>query len=284
MRSTVLVVAVVGMLLGSSRGAVATPDTDAHDRYVAALRTMDGQQQPRYLTYDMDGVGDGLDIGLTTIDGKVWLQMRGGSASTHWTLRHRTFDYQSEIVNSDAKRYVSQRSFFDPTWYGAVRAIREGMLNAQDPAAPRADPADAGPLPGATLRPIGAVAAMGSSAYDVYDRGAGACPNGNPGRMLHLVARSHDPLHQLSDVVIDGASSRFCMMRFSVGGGFGFHGIVEQQFADVGGYWMQTGGLLDGTLRVFGISAHHGTWRYRIVNVQFPASLPPDAFDALEHS
>ena len=55
----------------------------------------------------------------------------------------------------------------------------------------------------------------------------------------------------------------------------GYHGIVEQHYADVGGYWMQTDGILDGTMRAFGIAYHHGIWRYRLTAMQFPNSEPP---------
>jgi hypothetical protein len=71
---------------------------------------------------------------------------------------------------------------------------------------------------------------------------------------------------------------RFCMIRYDDPSAFGFHGTVEQHYADVGGYWIQTGGLLDGKLRAFGISTHHGVWRYRLTGMQFPSALPATAF------
>jgi hypothetical protein len=216
-----------------------------------------------------------------TIGGQVWLNIRPGSTSDRWTLRHRTYDYQSEIVSqSDGRRYVSQRSFFDPTWYGAYRALRLGMLYSQDPAEPRPSPGVATPTPDPSLKTIGAIKVMGPAIYDVDDRGSTVCPNGGPGRALHLTSRTRDPQHQLSDVIVDLPSMRFCMMRFGSAAGLGFHGIVEQHYGDVGGYWMQMDGFLDGTLRVFGVSTHHGVWRYRLLDMQFPSSLPPDTFAA----
>lgn len=100
----------------------------------------------------------------------------------------------------------------------------------------------------------------------------------DPGRALHLTSRTRDPNHQLSDVIIDMQSKRFCMIRFALREGLGFYGIAEEYYADVGGYWMQTGGLLDGTLRVFGISTYHGVWRYCLLDMQFPSALPSDTF------
>ena len=68
------------------------------------------------------------------------------------------------------------------------------------------------------------------------------------------------------------------MMRFGVRDAFGFHGIVEQHFADVGRYWTLTDGLIDGTLRFFGIATHHGIWRFRLDDITFPRSIPADVF------
>lgn len=118
---------------------------------------------------------------------------------------------------------------------------------------------------------------MGPGIYTIEDRGTAECPNADPGQALHLTSRERNSHHQLTDVIIDLNSMRFCMMRFAESSGFGFHGFLEQHYADVGGYWMQTGGSLEGT-RLFGISMHHGVWRYRLLDMQFPTSLPPETF------
>ena len=54
--------------------------------------------------------------------------------------------------------------------------------------------------------------------------------------------------------------------------------IIEEHFADVGGYWVQTDGFLEGTARIAGIKALHGVWRYRLSDFQFPDSVPQEAF------
>jgi hypothetical protein len=275
----VLFGACLTLFLGGSRLVAAADPPTARDLYVQAIAAMSDLPQPPYVTYRMEGNAQGLQVGLTTISGQVWLNIRPGSTSDRWTLRHRTYDYESEIVSqSDGRRYVSQRSFFDPTWYGAYRALRLGMLYSQDPAEPRPSPGVATPAPDPSLKTIGAIKVMGPAIYDVDDRGTAVCPNGGPGRALHLTSRTRDPQHQLSDVIVDLQSMRFCVMRFGTAGALGFHGIVEQHYGDVGGYWMQMDGILDGTLRVFGVSTHHGVWRYRLLDMQFPSSLPPDAF------
>jgi hypothetical protein len=277
---SIALAALAGCLFAPLAAAAAPPvaDDSVTQFYERAVHVMDGLPQPPYVTYRLAGTGDGFQIGLTVRDRAVWLLIAPGSDPSSWSLRHRTYDYQSEIIDdTDHKRYLSARSFFDPTWYGAYRALREGMLNAQDPAPPRASPDDPSPAPVA-LKTIGGIAVMGPALYSISDRGDAACPDGTPGRALHLKSRSRDPLRQLTDVIVDAQSLRFCMMRYGIAGAFGFHGIVEQHYADVGGYWMQTDGLLDGTLRAFGISTHHGIWRYRLLDMTFPTELPHGAF------
>ncbi len=208
----------------------------------------------------------------------MWLDVQAGSSPAIWQMRHRTDDYQSEIVNQiDGRRLVSQRSFFDPTWYGAYRALRDGMFDYQNAAAPIVAHPTPEPLP-TTLKTIAVTSVMGPGIYAVYDRGATTCANGDPGHALHLVSRNHDPRHQLSDVVVDTTNMRFCSIRFDLADAFGFHGIMEEHYSDVGGYWVQTGGFLDGTLRAFGISMHHGVWHYTLDGLRFPSAIPEEAF------
>lgn len=246
--------------------------------YAKAIAAMSDVPQPRYVTYNLQGAADGLQVDLMLQRGQVWLNVHGGSGSANWTLQHRTYDYASQITdNADNRRYLTQRSFFDPTWYGAYRALREGMFDSQDAAPPRPQQT-AAPASDVTLKTIAVSSVIGPSVYAIDDRGDAHCSNGDPGRALHLTSRDRNSHHQLTDVIIDLHSMRFCMMRFAETSGFGFHGFLEQHYADVGGYWLQTDGLLDGTLRVFGISTHHGTWRYRLLDMQFPAALQAQTF------
>ena len=262
-------------LVAASAGAEAPT---GRELYLGAISAMNGLPQPPYVTFHFEGVPGGMQIGLTQDARGVWLRMKNGNTPTAWDIRHRTFDYQSEIVDrSDGKRYVSGRSFFDPTWYGAIRALSQGMLYSQDHAAPRVTETPP-PATDGVLRAIGVVSTLGTNIYGIEDRGDAACPNGNPGRALHLVSRTRNRGHQLSDVTVELASKRFCMMRYGTSEAFGFHGIVEQHYDDVGGYWLQTDGLIDGTGRIFGLAINHGAWTYRLSDMQFPASLPPDTF------
>lgn len=216
--------------------------------YSRSLRVMDGLRQPKFLTYRLESSSDGLQIDLwADHDGLVWLRGHAGSAADAWTFRHRTFDYMNEIVHvSDGRRFVSARAVFDPTWYGAVRAIRLGMfLSAQPVAAPRESIEQ---VPDTALKSIGSVSVLGPAVYDVEDRGAASCPSGKPGHALHFTSREKNGLHQLSDVVIENSSGRFCVVTFLARGAGSVvtSGKFEEHYADVNGYWLQTDGVLDG--------------------------------------
>lgn len=254
--------------------AVASAPPSVKQFYVRAIDAMSGLPQPEYVEYRMIGTSDGLDNGLQVQNGNLWMTLGGGSARTSWSVRHRTFDYRSLVTDdADGKEYVTGRSFFDPTWFGTERALRKGMLFAQDPAPPRSIDARPQPTAPPQIKTIALTSVMSPTLYHIADRGPATCSNGDPGHALHVWPRDHSQMHQLSDVVIDTRSMRFCMMRYSISDFIGFQGVVEQHFADVGGYWMQTDGFVDGTLRLLGISLHHGVWRYRLEHMRFPGKL-----------
>ena len=235
--------------------------------------------QPQYLAYTMEGEGDNLSIGLRVIRHLVWLEMMTGSASfpSEWVIRHRTDDYASEITVYDGSRLVSTRAFFDPTWYGAFRALRDGMLMYQQTDQPVSSYATPTPGPSPDLRTIAVVKVMGSAVYRVGDRGVAACANGDPGHALHLVSREPDPRHQLADVVVDVQNMHFCTMRFNVRES-GFSGSVEQHYGSVGGYWLQTDGVIETGIRTLGVMVGHGVWRYQLTQMTFPRSIPAETF------
>lgn len=246
--------------------------------YRGAIAAMDSLREPAYVTYTMQGDPDGLAIGLTDIDHLIWLQIHTGSDPSTWQVRHRTNDYASELLQPDGTRYVSERSFFDPTWYGAYRALRDGMLDYQVPEKPVSANATPAPAAPGNLRVISTVTVMGPSIYRLEDRGPATCASGSAGHAIHLISKDRDPKHQLSDVTIDLSTQRFCMIRFSLRDAFGFHGVVEQHYGNVRGYWMQTDGIIDGTLRMFGIAMHHGRWVYHLEDMTFPKAVAADAF------
>jgi len=251
--------------------------------YSRSLRVMDGLRQPRYLAYRLESSSDGLQIDLwADPQGLVWLRGHDGSAPDAWTFRHRTFDYMNEIVHvSDGRRFVSPRAVFDPTWYGAVRAMHLGMfLPGKQPLAAPRESTEGGDT---ALKTIGSVSVMGPALYNIQDRGAVSCPNGQPGHALHFTSRDNDYLHQLSDVVIETRSARFCVVTFLARGAGSVvtSGTFEEHYADVNGYWLQTDGVLDGMWQASPLSRkRHGIWRYRLVDMSFPATLSNDIFAA----
>jgi hypothetical protein len=250
--------------------------------YGAAVASMRALPQPEYLTYTIEGQGEGLMIQLITRDHLVWLNMGTSNDGEPtppvlWTLRHRTNDYASVIDDETGRDLVSTRAFFDPTWYGAFRALRDGMLLFQQTDQPVSAYATPTPGPSPDLRTIAVVQVIGSNIYQVEDRGPSVCDNGDVGHALHLTPKDRDKRHQLTDVVVDVRNLHFCTMRFNATQS-GFGGSVEEDFANVNGYWLQTGGVIETSIRRLGMMVGHGVWQYRIGNFAFPRTIPGDAF------
>jgi len=190
------------------------------------------------------------------------------------------------LDSADGHRYVTHGPEFDPTWDGSYRVLSHQLINnhcsnrAQAQSSPAPEPSVPTPPADARLRTIAIVRVLGPGIYNIEDRGTVTCPDGDAGRALHLWSRNKNPNHQLSDVIIDLQNLRFCMVRLDqrADAGLGFDGTCEVHYGDVGGYWMQTDGYIEGTLRALGIAAGHGIWRFNLLDMQFPNSLPPDAF------
>jgi hypothetical protein len=248
--------------------------------YSATVEAMDHVPQPAFVSYTLEGQSDGIHVALNTIRHQVWLDFQSGMGSNTWIVKHRTQDYKSEVVDGPGgPRYVSERSFFDPTWFGAYRALRDGMLGYQNVAPPRQSLTVAAPVPTSDpqLKTIASVSVMGPGIYIVTDRGPAVCANGDAGHALHLTPRRRDPRRQLTDVVVDLRSMRFCTVRFTWSA-WSFTSIVEQRYANVGGYWIVSDGSIDGTFRTFGIATHHFVWTYRLTGVSFPQEMPASTF------
>ena len=285
----IVAAACIVTLCGAEPARAADAPT-AQELYRKALVVMNDLKEPAFVTFRLDGVGDGLRVDWTTENcDDVEVDRRSytyGNNQVHWTLRHRTADFRTEVVDAaDGRRYVSN---VDPTWLSTYRSLRNapfhfGPLHCQS-VAPRNQPTPAPTeppaSPGPVLKTIGTVVALGPGIYNVEDRGERACPNGDPGHALHLWSRTNNPRQTLSDVVIELRSLRFCLIRFGVRDGGPISGtmIVEEHFADTGGYWLKTDGFLEGTGRVAGIKTSHGVWRYRTSDFHFPESLPQQAF------
>src|SRR5947208_2194220 len=147
-------------LIAQSTPAPADPSY-AQNLYISAVSATSMRAQPKFESFNIHARSDGLAVKLTIQNHYVWLGIHSGDEPNSWQIRHRTDDYASEIIDADSQRYVTGRSFFDPTWYGTYRALRDGMLNYQDvekPVSARETPA---PATASSMREIAAVQFMG---------------------------------------------------------------------------------------------------------------------------
>jgi len=275
---------------GGGRAEAADPAA-ARVLYLRALGAMSDLKQPAYVTYRLEGHSERLEgdlvAGVTCL-----LQVKFGkqTETDQWNIWYRTSDDETEILDSaDDHRYVTDGPAFDPTWNGSYRSLTHERIysysecNAvppQRPSAPAPMPSAPSMPSDARLRTIATVTVLGPGIYNIEDRGGAACPDGDAGRALHLWSRTKNPSHQLSDVIIDLQSTRFCMVRFGrpAGAGLGAELTWEVHYRDVGGYWMETDGSIEATERTLGIAGAHGIWRFHLLDMQFPDSLPSNTF------
>jgi hypothetical protein len=102
------------------------------DLYNAAIKNMAALPEPPYVVYRLEGKPASairpLQVKLRVNDKLVWLDGDASNANTTWFVVHRTSDFTSAILDENKHQYVSNRSFFDPTWYGAYHALHDGMF------------------------------------------------------------------------------------------------------------------------------------------------------------
>ncbi len=269
--------------------SAATSSLSPLDLYRRAVNTMSKLDEPAYVAFNLTAISQGLQTELSPLC-MPCLHVRANFAnSVHWSVVHRTADYLNAVRNdADGKRYVSYNPDVDPTWYGTFRALRTGMITTIGdytvPPAPapivRSTPRPAKP---STLRTIAAIRVIGPGIYRVSDNGTMPCPNGDPGHALHLTSRADNPREQLSDVIVDLRSMRFCMVRLTLAGPTMHSGNAswEEHFGDVGGYWMVTDGLYRMQPRINGMLYRGFHWAFRLTDMRFPPALPPTTFDPI---
>lgn len=247
--------------------------------YRQTIKAMDDLKEPPYVTYRLESTSEGLRGDFYHCPGTFFCTSLGNNTN-HWMLWHRTNDFHTAILDLDNnRRYDTDTTFFDPTWYGPYRALRIGMINVPR-VAPSALPSTS-PIPASSLPVIGTVSVFSPGIYEVSDRGDTTCPNGDPGHAVHLTSRTRNPLHQLSDAIINLKWTRFCSVRLTRHGGGALAGNTthwEGHYGEVGSYWMLTDGFVDESGRIVGVSTRGGTWRFRLFDMRFPESLPPDTF------
>jgi hypothetical protein len=278
----------LGLIVPSVAGTVApvaSPSAAVSPEllYHAALAKMRTLRQPDYLSYRVD-----VPAGKTTAqvtresDGRALIGM-GISTNTypaqHWFISYRGSDGLLSIALDDGSHAISEQAFFDPSWRGVYRWMRDGFSPWPSPS-PRASPSIA-PSPAASALPlIAVVSAMSSAYYRIEDAGAQACSDGRPGRALRTIARTDPERHPLVGVVIDSNTMEFCSLRFDGHGGnpaFGYKFGIELHLSPVGPYYLVTDGILDGSVHAMLVPLHSET-RFAYSEFAFPTSLPDALF------
>lgn len=282
---------------GSKQQAMAAPAPSATQFYLAALQKTEKLITPAFVTYTAAVLAKGAEFGVS-YDKQANHVGIYELIGPHELLKTT---YQVFYRGSDGLEFIriahdilhhpdagpSRIPLFDPTWQGAYDLLRYGDvlgIGAAPPQPQHASPksvATPTPLRGNKLSIIAVVHAMSSAFYRVGDEGAAACANGDPGHMVHLIAR-RDPQHYpLTDATIDMHNGLFCMMRFSIkyaDGPFGVTGYVELHFGMQGEYWVATDMNMIDDVRALGIALHHIAVRVSYHDFAFPATLPATSF------
>ena len=274
------------MLLATVAGtsANAQDTTSAVARYTSAVSAMRTLEDPAYLSYRSSWSGT-THFQFVQAGSHIGLSVGTGSNFTFahtYAISYRHADRAVALNEDKHDRIVGyQTHLFDPTWDGAYSMLRYG-ISGQPAATPPAPAAAPEPAPAASTQPqtIGVVTAISAAFYRVEDRGARSCANGDAGYALALTALSDPRAHPLTNVTIDANNGRFCDMQFRLKnpGVVGETGTVDLHFMQSGNAWLVSGGTVDVSVRVFGISAKHVTITWANTNFTAPQTIPDAAF------
>ena len=267
-------------------GSVADETPSPEEFYRAALAQMQRVTEPSFVSYRTTVPSGHTSVVVRTDrDGYAKVSIRASTAiepERTWEVYYRGADGAASIALPDQPHAITTIPLFDPTWRGAFRWMRRGILGTQAEQPAQAAAPQVPDVTGTAPPVIAVVRAFGTSYYDVVDAGPLPCTDGRPGRHLHLIARSDPVEHPLTDVVVDLASMRFCTMRFhqTVKSGMnnGFFDI-DLHFADTGGYYLITDGRVTGGLRLFLLAAFRLDTTFAYDRIQLPASLPAALFE-----
>lgn len=245
---------------------------------------MQALPQPAFMIYRLVADSDdGLKVQLDVSNHDVWLGFDAGSANTTWSVAHRSSDFRSLIVDENGQSYVTNRSFFDPTWYSSYHAMRDGMFfDSRSGTQPdqRVVPTPAPtPTPDTALKTIAIEQSSNGNLYTARDDGPATCPNGDAGRALRFTPHGSPIQYQLTAAVVDLVPKLFCVMQFTLPALGGSPLEDDQYFGMVEGYWIRTGGEFRRATRtqLLGPSAIL-TLRYQLTDITFPYVLPDDLF------
>lgn len=258
--------------------AVSAPPTP-REYYARALDTMNALPQPAYATFDMNLNASGVEIGTScTPKAGAAFNVGWGRGMRHEIQTQGEYSLSGNaaaIRENDGTFCRDDAAIFKPQWAAMHDWMSYGISETPH-AAPRKTTAT--PQTGSGLQTIANVTAVAPAAYDVFDYGAAICPSGTPGHHLHLIAVSNPDAHPLTDVIIETASMRFCMMRFNlvnaVAAGTGAKGDMTVDFGESNGYWSVTHGRAVLSLRLLGASLKHFSLDLSYADMQYPQQLP----------
>lgn len=259
--------------------AVLLPPTPAQ-YYARALDTMNALPQPSYATYAMDLKAAGAEITTECFaNHEAALAIGWGRGMKHEIQARGEYALSGNaaaIQEKDGSYCPDDTAIFKPQWAAMHDWMRYGISEA--PISATKQPPQSGPAHAPGLQTIASVTAVAPAAYDVFDDGAAKCPDGSAGHALHLIARSTPDEHPLTDVIIETATMRFCMMRFNlvnaVIAGTGAKGDATVNFGESNGYWSVTHGHLVFSLRMLGVSLKHFALDTSYSDFRYPQNLP----------
>ena len=283
----------------------ATTNRTPEQLYQDAVTEMEAMPQPSFLTASIHIHDKGMGFQVRNVYGwasPVILSI-GGVRSAEWNTFYRLDDNCAEIVTAKRAPLLTHDAMFIPTWLGAFSVLMYGFPGDPpgffgnlwkehhlNPALVSAVSSCVAPAPthnaeavvpvvnGVKLATIAVVRAIAPPAYRVIDAGPARCGT-SVGRHLRLLA--YDPrTHPLTDVVVDLANNRFCMMRFNIGDPAfaSLRGSYEIHFAKKGRYLVVRRSLVTLHLRVLGLSLQKTTLAFSYRDFTFPKSIPASAF------
>ncbi len=205
-------------------------------------------EAPPVLSFHETIVSDDVDVRVfrdtegVVHTGMVTGRPNGGRAAVD--VRYSGADELAALHMPDGTEGLSHSPFYDPTWSGMQSWLRYGLQGAPvRSAAPAPEATDA-----ASTQALVSVKAFTVAFYRLEDNGDAVCPDGSPGRAIHMKAYRDLDAHPLSDVIINTQSGRFCTMRFHlyVPGAVSFTGFVELHLRDVDRFCLATDGSVEG--------------------------------------
>jgi hypothetical protein len=215
--------------------------------------------QPSKVTVSVRASTDGLGIyaGPSKEDPNTATFQAGSGYSQTSTTWAETFDSASDSATVDtqtAKALHGEGPLFDPTWTGAYDWLRYGLDGRRHQRS-----AQTAPSPDPQLKTIATLTVLAPGAYRVTDAGAQPCPDGSAGHHLQFAAKGDWTRHPLTDITVDERTMRFCSVVFRIDPQHihGATGTVQLDYADTGGYWLETHNRVVVLARLFGIGVRH---------------------------